>query len=131
MIQDIDMESATQVIIFIVALAFSAGFLAIVIVLVPAIRELTALLADLQKTSGEVRELVEQAKNISSNVEGKLEGIDSIVSNTKTIATGVNRALKAANFNIAGKPELLALIPALLLGYKAISRLKRRNNERQ
>ena len=110
------MESATQVIIFIVALAFSAGFLAIVIVLVPAIRELTALLADLQKTSGEVRELVEQAKNISSNVEGKLEGIDSIVSNTKTIATGVNRALKAANLNIAGKPELLALIPALLLG---------------
>lgn len=123
------METATQVIIFIVALAFSSGFLAIVIVLVPAIRELTALLADLQKTSTEVRDLVENAKNISANVEGKLEGIDSIVANTRTIATGVSRALKAANINMTGKPELLALIPALLLGYKAITRFKRRNNE--
>ena len=125
------METATQVIIFIVALAFASGFLAIVIVLVPAIRELTALLADLQKTSTEIRELAEQAKTISSNVEGKLEGVDSFMASTRTIATGVNRALRAANIDIAGRPGLLALIPALIMGYKAISRLTRRNNGKQ
>lgn len=131
MVKDIGMDTATQVIIFIVALAFSSGFLAIVIVLVPAIRELTALLRDLQKTSAEIRELTEQAKTISSNVEGKLEDVDRFIAGTRTIAAGVNKALSAANIDIAGKPGLLAVIPALIMGYKVISRLIRRNNEQQ
>ena len=125
------MENATPIIIFIVALVFSSGFLALVIVLVPAIRELTALLADLQKTSTEVRDLAEQMKYISTNVEGKLEGIDHIMTNSRSIASNVTRVLGAFNNNMATKSEWLALIPALLLGYKAVTTLKRRKNGKQ
>ena len=62
------MDVATQVIIFIVALLISAGFLTLVIVLVPAIRELKELLVDLQKTSTEVRELAEEMKKITGGL---------------------------------------------------------------
>ncbi len=130
------MDTATQVIIFIVALLFSAGFLALIIVLVPAIRELKALFIDLQKTSAEVRELTVEMKKISANVEGKLDGIDSMLSNSQKIVSNVGKAYSLLNNSavknsILKNSEWLALIPAILLGWKAVSKLKRRKDERQ
>jgi hypothetical protein len=125
------MENSTQIIIFIVALVFSSGFIALVIVLVPAIKEMTALLADLRKTSTEVRDLTEQIKNISTNVEGKLEGIDGMLMNSRKVVTGVSKVLGAVNGNMINKAEWLALIPAIVLGYKAVIKLKRRKDEQQ
>ena len=125
------MEVATHIVIFIVAILFSAGFLTLVIVLVPAIRELKELLIDLQKTSTEVRGLVEEITKISSDVEGKLEGFNGILSNSQRIATNVGSALKMFNTSAFRNFEWLALIPALLWGWKAVSKLKRRKNERQ
>jgi predicted PurR-regulated permease PerM len=125
------MDIATQIIIFIVALLVSAGFLTLVIVLVPAIRELKELLIDLQKTSAEVRGLAEEMRKISSDVEGKLVGFNSMLSNSQKIATNVSSALKIFNSTVFKKAEWLALVPAILWGWKAISKLKRRKNERQ
>jgi len=87
------METATQIIIFIVALAFSAGFLALVIVLVPAIRELRALLSDLRMTSSEVRELTEELNRISSSVGGKLDGFGGMLSKSQRISSNLGTAL--------------------------------------
>ena len=116
------MDAATQIIIFIVALIISAGFLAIIIVLVPAIRDLRALLVDLRKTSEEVRGLAVEAQKISANVEGKLEGIDGIVANTRKISSLVGRAAsKMENPAFRHLEWLAALVPALLLGWKAAS----------
>jgi predicted PurR-regulated permease PerM len=125
------MEVATQIIIFIVALVFASGFLALVIVLIPAIRELKELLIDLQKTSTEVRGLAEEMRKISSDVEGKLVGFNSMLSNSQKIASNVSGALKMFNVTAFRNFEWLAFIPALLLGWKAVSKLKRRKNERQ
>ncbi len=130
------MDTATQVIIFIVALLFSAGFLALVIVLVPAIRELKTLFIDLQKTSTEARELVEEMNKISANVEGKLEGIDGMIANSQKIAANVGRAYSMLNNSVLKDTvlkniEWLAMIPAVLLGWKAVSKIKRRKDERQ
>ncbi|MBN2079229.1 MAG: hypothetical protein JW838_09705 [Spirochaetes bacterium] len=116
------MDAATQIIIFIVALIISAGFLAIIIVLVPAIRDLRALLVDLRKTSEEVRELAVETRKISVNVEGKLEGIDGFVANTRKVSSLVGRAAsKMENPAFRHLEWLAALVPALLLGWKAVS----------
>jgi hypothetical protein len=125
------MDVATQVIIFIVALLFSAGFLTLVIVLVPAIRELKELLIDLQKTSAEVRGLAEEMKKISTDVEGKLAGFNGMLANSQKIATNVGSAFKMFNTTVFKNAEWLALIPALLWGWKTVTKLKRRKNERQ
>jgi predicted PurR-regulated permease PerM len=125
------MDTSTQVIIFIVALLFSAGFLALVIVLVPAIRELKTLFIDLRNTSTEVRELAEEMRKISANVEGKLDGIDGMISNSQKIVTNVSRAYSLLNNSVLKNAEWLAMIPAILLGWKAVSRIKRRKDERQ
>ncbi len=125
------MDDATKIIIFIVALLISAGFLALIIVLVPAIREMKALFIDLRKTSAEVRELTVEMKKISANVEGKLDGIDGMLSNSQKIVSNVSKAYSLLNNSVLKNAEWLALIPAILMGWKAVSKMKRRNNERQ
>jgi predicted PurR-regulated permease PerM len=124
------METATHIIIFIVALAFSAGFLALVIVLVPAIRELRALLSDLRMTSSEVRDLTEELNRISSGIGGRIEGIGGVLSKSQKISSNVRMALNLASKLPLAKAEWLALVPAIMWGWKAVSRLKRRKNER-
>jgi hypothetical protein len=70
-------------------------------------------------------------KKISSDVEGKLVGFNSMLSNSQKIATNVSSALKIFNNSKFKNAEWLALVPAILWGWKAISKLKRRKNERQ
>jgi hypothetical protein len=126
------MEPATQVIIFIVALLISAGFLALIIVLIPALRELKNLFVDLQKTSTEARELMVEARKISENVEGKLEGIDGLMANAQKITSSVGRAASLLNNPAIRQFEwLAALIPAVLLGWKAVSKIRGRNKEEE
>ena len=125
------MDTGTQAIIFIVALVFCTGFLVLIIVLVPALRELKNLFVELQKTSLEVRELVEEARKISANVEGKLEGFDGIVANSQKIVSNVSAALGNMNLKFMKYAEWLALVPAIVWGVNKVKKLKRRSNERQ
>ncbi|TFH42753.1 MAG: hypothetical protein E4G96_02770 [Chrysiogenales bacterium] len=116
------MDATTRIIIVIVAIFISSGFLAIVIVLVPAIRELRALLVDMRKTSEEVRDLASEAKKISVNIENKLEGIDGIISNSKRISSIVGKAAsRMENPAFKHLEWVAALVPALILGWKAVS----------
>lgn len=126
------MEPATQVIIFIVALLISAGFLALVITLIPALRELNKLIIDLQKTSAEARELVIEARKISENVEGKLNGFNGIMANAQKLTTSVGKATALLN-NPAIKQYqwLLALIPAVLMGWKAVGMIRGKKKEEE
>ncbi len=66
------MDSVTIVIIFIVALIFSVGFLMVVISLVPTLNQLKSLLADLEKTSYEARELTKKLQDVSEKVDDDL-----------------------------------------------------------
>jgi predicted PurR-regulated permease PerM len=125
------MDTATQAIIYVVSLLVTAGFLALVMVLVPAIRELKALFVDLQKTSAEVRDLAVEMKKISANVEGKLDGIDTMLNNSQKIVANAGRAYSLLNNSVLKNAEWLALIPAILMGWKAVSKIKRRKDERQ
>ncbi|HNW29010.1 MAG TPA: hypothetical protein PKN50_11075 [Spirochaetota bacterium] len=125
------MDTATQAIIYVVSLLVTAGFLALVMVLVPAIRELKALFIDLQKTSAEVRDLAVEMKKISANVEGKLDGIDTMLNNSQKIVANAGRAYSLLNNSVLKNAEWLALIPAILMGWKAVSKIKRRKDERQ
>jgi len=125
------MDTAAHVIIYVVSLLVTAGFLALVMVLVPALRELKALFIDLQKTSAEVRDLTVEMKKISANVEGKLDGIDAMLANSRKIATNVGRAYSLLNDSVLKNAEWLALIPAILMGWKVASKMKRRKDERQ
>ncbi len=116
------MDATTRIIIVIVAIFISSGFLAIVIVLVPAIRELRALLVDMRKTSEEVRDLASEAKKISVNIENKLEGIDGIIANSKRISSIVGKAAsRMENPAFKHLEWVAALVPALILGWKAVS----------
>ncbi len=126
------MEPATQVILFIVALLFSAGFLALIITLIPALRELKNLFVDLQKTSAEARELMIEARKISENVEGKLEGIDGLMVNARKLTSSVGKATALLNNPAVKQFEwLIALIPAVLLGWKAVGMMRGRNKEEE
>lgn len=125
------MDTGTQAIIFIVALVFCTGFLVLIIVLVPALRELKNLFVELQKTSMEVRELVEEARKISANVEGKLEGFDGIMANSQKIVSNVSTAVGNMNFKFLKYADWLALVPAIVWGANRVRKLKRRKDERQ
>ncbi|MBN2160225.1 MAG: DUF948 domain-containing protein [Spirochaetes bacterium] len=123
------MEIATQIVILIVALSFSAGIIALVVVLVPAIRELKNLFIEIRKTTSEVRVITEDTKKIISNVESKIESFDGIFENSKQIAANVDKAFAMVNDAFGKHAEWLALIPAALVGWKAVSALLRRKNE--
>jgi len=124
------MDSVTIVIIFIVALIFSVGFLLIVISLVPTLNQLKSLLVDLEKTSYEARELTKKLQDVSEKVDEDLLKINSIIDVTKDSVGKVSESLKFLNKNMVRQSAgLLAFFPALRLGWKFIKKRKGGNNE--
>ena len=100
--------------------------------LVPTIREVKNLLVDLEKTSAEARELIIEARKISENVEGKLEGFDGIITNAQKITSSVGKAASLLNNPAIRKFEwLAALIPAVVLGWKAVGALRGKKEEEE
>lgn len=125
------MDATTKAVVIFIALVLSGGFLAIVIVLVPALRELKNLLVSLQKTSDEARAVAEDVKKISSGVEGKIASLGGIVSNAQKITSSLGAVIKTSRSPAFKYVELLALLPAILLGWKVVSNARRKKNERQ
>ena len=124
------MNSVTIVIIFIVALIFSVGFLLVVISLVPALNQLKSLLADLEKTSSEARELTKKLQDISEKVDDDLSKINSIIDTTRESVGSVTDSLKFLNRNLIKQSAgILAFFPALRLGWKFIKKRKGGKNE--
>ncbi|MCK5223067.1 MAG: DUF948 domain-containing protein [Candidatus Aminicenantes bacterium] len=124
------MDSVTIVIIFIVALIFSVGFLLVVISLVPALNQLKSLLADLEKTSYEARKLTIKLQDVSEKVDDDLAKINSIIDTTRESVGSVSNSLKFLNKNLLKQSAgFLAFIPALKLGWKFVKKRKGGKNE--
>ncbi len=124
------MDSVTIVIIFIVALIFSVGFLMIVISLVPALNQLKSLLTDLEKTSSEARELTRKLQDVSEKVDDDLLKINSIIDSTRESVGSVSHSLKFLNKNfVKHSAGLLAFFPALKLGWRFMKKRKGGKNE--
>lgn len=124
------MDSVSIVIIFIVALIFSVGFLMIVISLVPTLNQLRSLLVDLEKTSYEARELTKKLQDVSEKVDEDLSKINSIIDTTRESVGSVSNSLKFLNKNLIKQSAgLLAFFPALKLGWKFMKKRKGGKNE--
>ena len=124
------MDSVTIVIIFIVALIFSVGFLLVVISLVPALNQLKSLLSDLEKTSYEARKLTIKLQDVSEKVDDDLAKINTIIDTTRETVGSVSNSLKFLNKNLLKQSAgLLAFFPALKLGWKFVKKRKGGKNE--
>ncbi len=119
------MSSTLEVIIFIVALIFSVGFLLLVISLVPTINQLKSLLSDLEKTSYEARDLVKKLQDVSEKVDQDVAKFDNILDSSKEAVENVSKSLKFVNKKILTQSAgLLALVPAIKLGWDLIKKIK-------
>lgn len=119
------MNTVVIIIVFIVALIISIGFLLLVISLVPAINQLKELLKDLQRTSNQATDLIARLKVISEKVEIDLGKIDSVIDSSKETVETISDSLRYININILKKSAgLLAFIPAIKFGWKLVKKFK-------
>jgi predicted PurR-regulated permease PerM len=119
------MSTTVLVIIFVVALVFSLGFLLLVITLVPAIQQFKSLMADLEKTSLEVRDLAREAKRLSSMAEDRLEKVDMVLSQSKRTVEHAGDALQFISQNVLRRSVgLLAFLPAIRMGWNLVKKIK-------
>lgn len=114
---------ATTVIIFVVALIVSLGFLLLVINLIPTINQLKSLLIDLEKTSSEFRTLTHQLKHISEKVDNQTDQIGAIIESSKNTVSVVSNTIGMINHNFLKKSAgLLALLPAIRFGWNLVKK---------
>ncbi len=119
------MTPTITVIIFVVALVFTVGFLILAIMTAPAILQLKMLLKDLEKTSEEARTLIQKLQSLSEKVEADVDKVDSIIESSKETMTVVSNSVKLINRNVVAKSAgLMAFIPALRLGWNLVRKLK-------
>ncbi len=114
---------ATTVIIFLVALIVSLGFLLLVINLIPAINQLKSLLIDLEKTSSEFRTLTHQLQHIGEKVDSQTEKIGAIIESSKNTVDFVSNAIGMINHNFLKKSAgILAIVPAIRFGWNLVKK---------
>ncbi len=119
------MSTTVLIIIFVVALVFSLGFLLLVITLVPAIQQFKALMVDLEKTSLEVRDLAREARRLSSMAEDRLEKVDRVLSQSKRTVEHAGDALQFISQNVLRRSVgLLAFLPAIKMGWNLVKKIK-------
>lgn len=119
------MSTTVLVIIFVVALVFSLGFLLLVITLVPAIQQFKSLMADMEKTSLEVRDLAREAKRLSAIAEARLDKVDMVLSQSKRTVEHAGDALQFISQNVLRRSVgLLAFLPAIRMGWNLVKKIK-------
>jgi predicted PurR-regulated permease PerM len=119
------MNTSIVVIVFVAALLFSVGFLVLVLTLVPAINQLKSLLADLERTSSQFRDLTIRLKILSEKVDQDLDKVDAVLDSSKETVEVVSDSLKYININILKKSAgLLAFIPAIKFGWNLVKKIK-------
>ena len=121
------MNSTIVIIIFMVALILSVGFLMLVLSLVPAINQLKSLLKDLEKTSSEARDLAAQLKSMSGKVDKDIEKFDHLLDSTNETVGTVKESFKFLNRNILKQTAgVIGVISAIRFGWNFVKKLKRR-----
>ncbi len=119
------MSPTVAVIVFVVALIFSVGFLLLVITLVPAINQLKYLLADLEKTSTEVRDLAIKLKEVSVKVDQDVEKFNTVLEASKETVDTIRESFKFVNKKILKQSAgFFALMSAIKLGWNFVKKMK-------
>lgn len=119
------MSTPVLIIVFVVALVFSLGFLLLVLTLVPAIQQLKSLLTDMEKTSLEVRDLARELKRVSAMAEDRLEKVDMVLAQSSRTVENAGEALRFISQNVLRRSAgLLAFLPAIKLGWNLIRKIK-------
>jgi predicted PurR-regulated permease PerM len=119
------MSTPVLIIVFVVALIFSLGFLLLVITLIPAIQQFKSLMVDLEKTSIEVRDLAREAKRLSAIAEDRLEKVDMVLAQSRRTVENVGDALHFVNTNLLRRSAgLLAFLPAVRMGWNLVKKIK-------
>lgn len=119
------MNTAILVIVFIVALVLALGFLILVLTLIPVINQLKSLLADMEKTSFEVRELSREFRKLGSSVEERLDKMDVVLDASKETVESAGDTLHFINHNVLKRSVgLFALIPAIRFGWKIVKKIR-------
>jgi hypothetical protein len=121
------MSDATIIIIFIVSLIVAVGFLILVLTMIPAIHQFRFLLKDLEKTSGEVRELAITLKVMSKKIDQDIDKADEVLNSAKETVDAAKYSLEFINTNIFARSfNFFAILPAVKFGWKLIKKLRRR-----
>lgn len=119
------MNTTVLIVIFVVALIVSLGFLLLVFTLVPAIQQLKMLMLDLEKTSVEVRELAREAKHLSAVAQERLEKVDRVLSQSQRAVDNAGDALNFINRSVFRRSAgLLAFLPAVRMGWNLVKKIK-------
>ncbi len=101
------------------------GILILMIFSIPVIMRLRSLLADLEKTSTEARELVSRLKSLSEKVEKDVERVDAVLDASKDTIQAVSGAVKKIDKSVFAKSAgFFALIPAIKLGWDLVKKIK-------
>jgi predicted PurR-regulated permease PerM len=119
------MGTATTIVVFIVALLISVGFLLLVLTLVPAINQLRLLMADLAKTSEEARDLTVKLQGVVERVDNEAEKVGEIIESSKKSLHVISKTLSLVNRNVLRKSAgVMALIPAIRFGWNMVRKTK-------
>lgn len=119
------MNTTVLVIIIIVAIILSVGFLLLIFSLVPALNELRYLLRDLQKTSTETRQLVSKLQEVSEKVNQDIDKVDAILDSSKETVEHASKSIKFINKNILKHSAgIFALLPAIKFGWNVVKKHK-------
>jgi len=119
------MSTTVIIIVFVVALVFSLGFLLLVFALIPAIQQFKSTLLDLEKTSLEFRDLARELKRVSVMAEDRLERVDTVLAQSKHAVETVGETLQFINHNVLKRSAgLLAFLPAIRMGWKMVQKIK-------
>jgi predicted PurR-regulated permease PerM len=119
------MSTTVLIIVFVVALVFSLGFLLLVLTLIPAIQQFKSMTLDLEKTSVEVRDLIRELKRVSAMAEDRLEKVDLVLAQSSRTVENVGDVLKFISQNVLRRSAgLLAFLPAIKVGWNLIKKIK-------
>jgi len=117
--------STTTVIVFIVSMIFSVGFLVLIIFLVPMINQLKALLGDFEKTSAEIRELTKNFQTTTDKINNEIDKADAMMNSSKRIVDTVAYSVESINRSVMAKSAgLMSIIPLVKFGFKYLKKNK-------
>jgi predicted PurR-regulated permease PerM len=119
------MDPIILVVIVIVAIVLSVGFLLFIFSIVPALTQLRLLLSDLQRTSTEARILMSKLNEIGEKVNQDIDKVDSILDASKETVETASKSLRYINKNILkNSAGFLAFLPAIKLGWTMVKKFK-------
>jgi hypothetical protein len=119
------MSTTVLIIVFVVALVVSLGFLLLVFTLIPAIQQFKSTLLDLEKTSIEVRDLARELKRVSVMAEERLEKVDLVLAQSRRTVENAADALQFISQNVLRRSAgLLAFLPAIKIGWNLVKKIK-------